>query len=96
MIKYDFSANLKQFDGAEITTAKMSTILANAIGADSKVLSPRKALIWGVSLEQNGYIEIDDVDRKTLISFLENNENLPNITKGQFLEILDKTDSNQG
>lgn len=92
MNTYDFSKNIKLFNGTEIAqNGKIASILAQAIGQENgKHIPPRKAGIWGIDLEKNGILQIDDADKRTLINYIESPEcPLPNLTKYQILEVLE-------
>ena len=93
MNKYNFSNPVCQFNGNPIPESKLANTFAQILGADNKTIPPRKALIWGTSLEKNGSLEIDDADKKTLISFVENTEIVGNLVKGQILSVLESPQS---
>lgn len=89
MTTYDFSTKIHQFNGNPIPEGTAATIFAQILGMDNKVIPARKAIIWGTALEKDGALEIDDADKKTLISFIETTELVSNLVKGQLLRILE-------
>jgi len=86
---YDFSGPFLGFDGKQVEDATLALILGRILAADSKVINPRKAIIWGDSLGKNQNIEIDEADKKILIAFLENTEICNNLMKGRILSVLE-------
>lgn len=93
MRKYDFSGPICQFNGTKIEGNNLAKILAQILGADNKVIPARKAMIWGTSLEKNDILEIDDADKKIIISFIESTETVGNLVKGQLLSVLENEKS---
>lgn len=88
MTTYDLSANLTDLTGAEIPDSIMGKVLANQLAATTK-LNAIKAMTWALSLFKDGTIEIDDVDKKELVGFI-NGEHcqLTNIAKFPILKAL--------
>jgi len=67
----------------------LNDILANVL-AMATIGNPAKMITWAVNLTNHGEIEVDKVDKKFLLEFIENSPNIVNLAKAQLLEDIEK------
>lgn len=90
MNKYDLACDFTQLDGTVIKGNNIAKLLAEILSNyNGQELNCMKAMAWALTLFNDDFIEIDDVDKKQLIAFIEKTEYLKNIAKVQIINKLD-------
>ncbi len=90
-MKVNLNFALKDLDGEEIKNSIAGHIVANQLAAALKSPDPVKFWGWALRLKdkENSVLDLDKSDAKTLRDFVENNDNLPVLTKAQVLDAID-------
>lgn len=71
--------------GDQLLSRNLANALTNATTDD-----PIKFYDWGISLYKEGFIEVDESDRKKLYDFIKSDKRIVNLMKGQLLKLIDK------
>jgi hypothetical protein len=86
-MKLDFNFLLQDLDGKEIENANAGKLIANCLAIGSKG-DPLKFWSWAQKLQKGIELDLDPSDEKTLKGFIEENEGLTVLAKGQILAVF--------
>jgi len=90
-MKIDFTKPIVNRQGKEIQPGlRVADVLADALSAATKGPAV-KYWGWVQELTKSGVLELDKADTQALRQFIDNNEALTILAKGQLLDVLDKS-----
>lgn len=74
--------------GAEVKGKTLGQLLGESLSGKTPGIDALKAYIWAVDLYNAKELDLDKSDLQKIIQFVENNEVMNNILKGQILNEL--------
>lgn len=92
MNKINLSGKILNMKGEEFPTAQsLAELLGNALmGAAVKPPVSTKYFSWALACGKDGIIEVDDIDKKTLIDFISESDGFNVLGRHRLLEAFDK------
>lgn len=89
IVKLDFSAPLLTAKG-ELTGITVGESLSNILmTSPAKPPLSTKYFSWGIDLVKTGIIELDEIDKKSLVDVIDNSDQITVLVKGRLHEVID-------
>lgn len=87
--KLDFSKPLLTAKDESVGITLGETLSNVLMSSPAKPPLSTKYFIWGLDLMKSGVVELDDVDKTSLIDLIDNSEQITVLVKGRLHEVID-------